>query len=150
MRFAVEQVASVCHEANRQYCLTIGDESQKSWDEAPQWQRDSAMKGVLFHVKQLQEGVEPPPSASHESWLREKDAAGWKYGPVKDEAKKEHPCFVAYDKLPIEQRVKDYLFGAIVKGFYVASYGRRCPKCGIGIDDNGDGDCAACGSKTAV
>jgi hypothetical protein len=118
MLFSIEQVAIICHEANRAYCRTIGDNSQKPWDDAPQWQRDSAARGVLFHLQQLLQGIDPPPSASHESWLREKESAGWKYGPVKDEAKKEHPCFVAYDKLPVEQRAKDYLFAAIVKGLY--------------------------------
>lgn len=41
-------------------------------------------------------------------------AAGWKYGPVKDPERKEHPCFVPYDGLPPEQRAKDYLFRAVV------------------------------------
>jgi hypothetical protein len=40
---------------------------------------------------------------------------GWKYGPVKDPEKKEHPCFVPYDRLPTEQKAKDYIFGAVVK-----------------------------------
>ena len=45
---------------------------------------------------------------------------GWKYGPVKDADKKEHPCFLPYHNLPLEQRMKDYLFGAIVAAFYAA------------------------------
>jgi hypothetical protein len=55
-----------------------------------------------------------PPSASHNSWLRQKEEDGWKYGPVKDADKKEHPCFIPYEELPREQQAKDYLFGAIV------------------------------------
>jgi len=53
-------------------------------------------------------------SHSHEQWLKEKRDNGWKYGPVKDPDKKEHPCFVPFDKLPREQQAKDYLFKAIV------------------------------------
>jgi hypothetical protein len=49
--------------------------------------------------------------------MQEKKAAGWIYGPVKDPEKKEHPCIVPYDQLPIEQRTKDYLFKAIVDCF---------------------------------
>ena len=33
-------------------------------------------------------------------------AAGWKYGPVRDELKKEHPCLVPYEDLTEEE--KDY------------------------------------------
>ena len=36
--------------------------------------------------------------AAHEANREEAD--GWKYGPVKDPEKKEHPCFVPYDDLP--------------------------------------------------
>jgi len=46
----VEQVARVAHEANRAYCESIGDTSQVRWEDAPQWQRDSALKGVQFHA----------------------------------------------------------------------------------------------------
>jgi hypothetical protein len=39
---AIDQVARVCHEANRAYCQTLGDNSQPAWDDAPEWQKDSA------------------------------------------------------------------------------------------------------------
>lgn len=117
---SVEAIAQVCHAANAEYCRTLGDESQKAWEEAPEWQRQSAVKGVEFHLEHLRAGSIPPPSASHESWLKEKQADGWKYGPVKNADTKEHPCFVQYQDLPISQRKKDYIFGAIVKAFYDA------------------------------
>lgn len=102
-------IARTCHEANRAYCQSLGDDSQKSWDEAPEWQRESARNGVLFHLN-----GDHGPEASHESWLAEKRAQGWKYGPVKDPESKEHPCFVPYSELPPEQKAKDYIFRAIV------------------------------------
>ena len=105
----VEDIAYVCHETNRAYCDTLGDCSQAVWAQAPQWQRDSAIKGVQFII----DNPHADPSASHVSWLKEKEVTGWKYGPVKDAEKKEHPCFVPYYELPIEQRRKDHLFGAI-------------------------------------
>lgn len=111
------QIAAVAHEANRAYCQSIGDYSQPIWADAPEWQKQSALKGVGFHVECYRAGIVPPPSASHDSWLAEKKADGWKYGPVKDAAKKEHPCFVPYLDLPQEQRTKDYLFAAVVKAF---------------------------------
>lgn len=114
------KIASVCHEANRQYCTTIGDYSQPAWDSAPAWQKNSAYAGVDFHLQALESGAEPPPSASHDSWLAQKRAEGWKYGPTKNPETKEHPCFVSYDQLPVEQRIKDYIFAAIVKAFFDA------------------------------
>src|SRR5215217_8043745 len=110
-------IARLCHEANRAYCLALGDTSQLPWDEAQPWQRDSAVKGVEFILG----NPEASPAASHESWLEEKRATGWKYGPVKDTEAKTHPCFVPYDELPIEQRAKDYIFGAIVRAYPVAT-----------------------------
>ena len=106
-------IARVAHEANRGYCESIGDPSQPSWDKAPEWQKQSAINGVRFHM----ENETASPSASHESWMKEKLAAGWKWGAVKDPEKKEHPCMLPYDQLPAEQRSKDFIFSAVVRGF---------------------------------
>lgn len=111
MEQKIINIAVVCHEANAAYCLVVmNDNSQKPWNEAPQWQRDSAIKGVEFCVA----NPDAPPSANHESWLKEKEAQGWKYGEVKNADKKEHPCYVPYEQLTIEQQKKDSLFKAIV------------------------------------
>lgn len=105
----VNKVAEIAHEINRAYCAAIGDNSQVPWANAPEWQRESASQGVHFHL--AHPGASP--EASHESWLAEKERDGWKYGPVKDAEKREHPCFVPYCELPAEQRAKDYLFKAV-------------------------------------
>jgi hypothetical protein len=104
----IEACARAAHEANRAYCIAMGDNSQPSWDDAPDWQKSSARNGV--------EGVigGNSPKESHEGWLREKEATGWKYGPVKDPEKKEHPCFVPYDELPEAQKAKDSIFVNVV------------------------------------
>jgi hypothetical protein len=104
------EIARVCHEANRAYCLTIGDGSQYSWADAPQWQVDSAVKGVEFCLA----NPDAPPSANHDSWYKQKEADGWVYGEAKNAEKKTHPCMVPYEKLPAEQQKKDALFKAIV------------------------------------
>ena len=110
--------ARAAHEANRAYCLALGDMSQGPWDSAPEWQRVSAIKGV--------EGVMAGngPEQSHDSWLAEKRATGWKYGPLKDQDRKEHPCFVPYSELPPEQRAKDHAFVGVVKAM-IAAFGAR-------------------------
>jgi len=106
----VQQIAKVCHEVNRAYCEALGDDSQSSWEEAPEWQRTSAMNGVQYHI----DNPDSAPSHSHEEWIKEKEADGWKYGEVKNAELKEHPCFVPYDQLPKDQQAKDFIFTAIV------------------------------------
>ena len=105
----IEACAMAAHEANRAYCRAIGDDSQPAWADAPEWQRTSARNGV----KGALEGATP--ERSHQSWLAEKQATGWKYGPVKDAEKREHPCFVAYEDLPEAQKHKDEIFTTVVR-----------------------------------
>ena len=105
-----EEIARIAHEVNRAYCEALGDNSQPSWEDAPDWQRSSAVNGVEFHLKNPNAG----PDHSHNEWLNEKEANGWNWGPIKDVEKKEHPCFVEYDALPVEQKAKDYIFRGVV------------------------------------
>lgn len=107
----IESIAVVCHEANRALCACLGDNSQKPWADAPDWQRESAINGVRF----TQANPEAGPEASHVSWMNEKVAAGWTHGPVKDEVAKTHPCLVPFEELPKEQQAKDKLFQAVVR-----------------------------------
>ena len=110
--FTVEDIAQACHEANRMYCQTLGDASQPTWASAPDWQKASAVDGVKFRLA----NPLSTPENSHENWLRDKERDGWKFGPVKDAEKKEHPCFVPYSELPEEQRAKDLIFVTVVDG----------------------------------
>ncbi len=103
-------IARVAHEINRSYCASLGDASQPAWDDAPEWQKARALAGVDMHLA----NPDATPEQSHESWLAQKSAEGWKYGPVKDAEKKEHPCFLPYADLPAEQKAKDYLFRGVV------------------------------------
>jgi hypothetical protein len=105
-----EEIAKVCHEVNRAYCEAIGDRSQPAWADAPQWQKDSAISGVRMHLA----NPDATPEQSHESWMAEKDDAGWTWGPQKDPGAKQHPCMLPYAQLPLEQRVKDFLFRGVV------------------------------------
>lgn len=105
------EIARVCHDANRAYCKTQGDDTQLAWEFAPQWQKDSAVAGVEYHLANPQ----ATNADMHESWSQHKRADGWVYGATKDAAAKTHPCLVPYDQLPLEQQRKDALFSAIVK-----------------------------------
>lgn len=106
----IEQIAKVCHDTNKSYCETIGDNSQKSWEEAEAWQKDSAIKGVQYRI----ENPNAPASAQHDAWMYDKVKSGWQRGEVKDAEKKTHPCIVSYEQLPKEQKLKDKLFINIV------------------------------------
>lgn len=85
--------ARAAHEANRTYCLQLGDESQPS------------VGGSA--------GVAAPVCAR---WRARKLREGRRYGPEKSAAEKTHPCLVSYHELPEAQRIKDTLFGAAVRG----------------------------------
>lgn len=107
----VLEIARVCHEANRAYCLVLGDTSQPSWREATDDIRSSAVMGVVFR----QQNPDAPPSAQHEQWAKDKIDAGWTYGEVKDAEKKTHPSLVPFERLPIAEQRKDRLFAAVVQ-----------------------------------
>jgi hypothetical protein len=109
----IEQIAKTCHEVNKAFCESIGDFSQPSWNDAPQWQKESAINGVHFHLA----NPNSKPGDSHNNWMAEKLKDGWKFGEVKNTDKKEHPCMVAYDELPKEQQTKDALFISVVHSF---------------------------------
>ena len=110
----IEACARAAHEANRAYCIAIGDGSQVSWDDAPDWQKNSARSGASGAL------AGNSPEQSHESWLSEKKDHGWRYGSVKDVEKKEHPCFLPYGKLPKAQRAKDEIFVSVVRAVGLA------------------------------
>lgn len=103
-------IARVCHEANKAWCDVNGDTSQLHWDDAYEWQKESAIKGVEFRLANPDAGE----SAQHDAWGADKVKDGWVYGPDKDQEKKTHPCLVPFDELPEFQQKKDKLFCAIV------------------------------------
>lgn len=110
MYLTTGEIARVCHEVNRAYCLALGDSSQPTWEAAPDWQKSSALLGVQLHITDPNAG----PQASHESWMKQKLEEGWTYGAFKDPENKKHHCLVPFDQLPREQQAKDYIFRAVV------------------------------------
>ena len=114
----VDEIAKVTYQVNRAYCEALGDHSFGPWEEAPLWQKNANLEGVMFHLA----NPDAQASASHESWFAQKEADGWTYGPVKDPEKKLHPCMLPFDCLSRRQQAKDYIFKAVVeslKGFIV-------------------------------
>ena len=106
----IEIAARTAHEVNRTYCRSLGDKSQKSWDECDMWQKDSCYAGV----EKIMANQHISPDELHDAWVEHKLREGWVYGAEKCPDAKTHPCIVAYDNLPVEQRLKDELFRTVV------------------------------------
>lgn len=129
----IELIARACHQVNKAYCMGIGDDSQLPWEEAPEWQRKSAINGVIFHL----DNPDVTPEQSHESWMKEKAEEGWKFAETKNVEEKEHPCFLPYAELPKEHKVKDFLFKetvATVKTVLEAGSGEKSATTIVPVD----------------
>lgn len=114
---SILKIAEMCHSANRHWCYMNGDDSQVGWKDAPDWVKESAIKGIQF----LLANPHASPEDQHEAWCRDKYEAGWKYAATKNPDQKEHPCLVAYGELPLDQQVKDSIYQGVAKAM-IAKY----------------------------
>lgn len=57
-------------------------------------------KSLLELTEKIAENV-------HEVWATERIKQGWKYGPERNDQKKETPCLVPYKQLPEEEKEYD-------------------------------------------
>jgi hypothetical protein len=107
---ALEAIARVVHESVRAWAQGAGDASIPSWSRAPRWMKTSTMEAIRFR----RNNPGAPASAQHDQWLAEKKAAGWRKGKVKSAVRKTHPLLVPYEELPLYERRKDALVGAVI------------------------------------
>lgn len=114
------KAARAAHNVNRAFCDVVGPPAL-TWEVTPEAHKQSVIAGVTA----IYEDSSFTPEQVHENWAQIKLDEGWKYGPVKDETKKEHPCLVPYGDLPADQRYKNMLFAATVRGVL----------CSLGWDD---------------
>lgn len=101
----IEGIAKIVHEINKAFCEQIGDNSLTTWEATPQDVKDIVISGVQFHIDNPTAGAD----ASHNNWMANKVAQGWVYGYVKDATTKQHPCIVPFEKLTLNDRIKDVL-----------------------------------------
>jgi len=107
----VTAIARAAYEINQAYCSGIGDTLAPNWMDTDKAVRIGVEAGVREHL----ENPDITPEESHANWVKSKEADGWKYGPVKDMDKKEHPCMVPYSELPKSQQAKDYIFAGVIR-----------------------------------
>lgn len=57
----------------------------------------------------LQNLVERLAENTHEVWASQRIRDGWRWGPKRDDAHKEHPCLIPYGELPDSEKEYDRL-----------------------------------------
>lgn len=55
----------------------------------------------------LEELIEKLAENNHDHWARKRMEEGWRYGPKRNDGKKEHPDLVPYDQLPESEKEYD-------------------------------------------
>ena len=60
---------------------------------------------------------------AHEVWAQNRTQQGWRYGPLRNDETKEHPCLVPYDELPeSEQEVDRHMVTAMLKAILALGF----------------------------
>jgi hypothetical protein len=87
-------------------------------DEGPRGRADERPGASGYRPRPVDtSGVEIPPDVAaltellarntHENWASQRLSDGWRWGPVRDDARREHPGLVAYEELSEAERDYD-------------------------------------------
>lgn len=101
----VEAAARICFEVNKAY-----SGSEDNWDDLTMGEKEElveAVKTAFFSNYNA--------NIQHHKWCWIYLKKGWKWGKVKDEEKKEHPCLLPWDYLSEEDQLRDHLFVGMVE-----------------------------------
>lgn len=108
LRLTVEQLAEICHEANRGYQAATGhDFISQPWATCPTISREATIAGV----EQVMEGLTP--EECHHNWVALRREQGFLVG-NNDHFAHTHPNMVPYDQLPAREQQKNLLFAGVV------------------------------------
>lgn len=107
-----DALARAAHEVNRSWNAYAGLAVDKSWEQMTEIEKAFARSSVFAIITH-----DFSAEKTHEAWMATKQVEGWTYGAVKSEARKEHPCMVPFNQLPVEQQAKDLLWVDTVKSF---------------------------------
>lgn len=102
-----KQATRTAWEVNRVFCAMLPGEKQPApftADSGKQWER--LYRNVIFHL----DNPELTPAASHDRYRAEKEAAGWKYGPVMNRRRKTSPELVTFAEIIEPKKLKRRIF----------------------------------------
>ena len=97
--YTFDQFINAWTDSNK-YLVTIKSNDMKNYKPTPIDTTDVVLDESL---NELREAIA---ENAHDIWAVDRLAEGWKYGPKRDEDKKETPCMVPYSQLPEDE--KDY------------------------------------------
>ena len=129
MELAAHQIESIAKAVHEEYCksnpgsrydtpweILPDDIQQANRDQASEFTRYVDLLGLVVvsdeknadSIEQLtDEQIETVAKRIHEVWAKSKEAAGWKYGAVRDDEIKLHPMLIPYSELSEEEKYKD-------------------------------------------
>lgn len=59
----------------------------------------------------------------HESWMKQRLSEGWRYGKIRDDKEKTHPCIVPYNQLPESEKAYDHITATVtIKAILAVGY----------------------------
>lgn len=126
-----EQLAQAIHERYREHQQGVkpaDDPAMQPWENLTEDLRESnrqqanqipeKLRAVGYGIRPAAgggpAGLELTPAElemlarmEHDRWMADKKAAGWTHAPVRDDARKLHPCLVLWEELPKTERDKD-------------------------------------------
>lgn len=107
------KIAPIVHELIRSFNK---HGQKKGYDVQPAWE-DLDKKEQRRIIKAVALQIEKPvnPRTSHARWMKAREKEGWSYGKKLDRANKKHTNFVDYRQLPDKEKIKDKLFGQVIK-----------------------------------
>ena len=74
---------------------------------ARDWRPSPADTTAVEITPEIADLTEVLASNTHENWAHQRLVNGWRWGPRRDDERREHPCLVAYDDLPEEEKAFD-------------------------------------------
>jgi len=107
----IRELAQVCYDANKAYCVSRGELNKNRWGNIEEWRRESVMDGVRCAL----DFANPMPEDLHGSWRSARESEGWSYNKQENSEDKHHPCLIPFDELPKDRVEKYKLFIAVVK-----------------------------------
>ena len=110
---ALRNYYNLCADANGELCDKSQCDSAENESAEEKTEKVSAYLPMPAETRDVElaeefvDLVEKMAKNVHEVWAANRIAEGWRYGKVRDDARKEHPCLVPYEELPESEREYD-------------------------------------------